>query len=99
MNRREIIKSVALLLGGTFSAPTLMAINQWEQASPFTTTGPAFSLTTSQQKIVAEIAEMILPKTDTMGAKDVGVSAFIEMMLKDFYKAPGHQSFDNLACQ
>lgn len=60
--------------------------------------GAAFSLTTTQQKIVAEIAEMIIPRTDTAGeaspgAKDVGVPAFIEMMLKDCYNQPEHLSF------
>jgi hypothetical protein len=98
MNRREVIKSVALMLGGTFSAPTLMAMNHWENLTEPNTSGAAFSLTTTQQKIVAEIAELILPRTDTAsgtspGAKDVGVPDFIEMMLKDCYKAPEHQSF------
>lgn len=91
------------MMGGAFSAPTLMAMNHWENASNPTGSGAAFSLTTTQQKIVAEIAEMIIPRTDTAGeaspgAKDVGVPAFIEMMLKDCYKQPEHLSFtDGLA--
>lgn len=31
MNRREALKKVAILLGGTLSAPTLMAMSRWEQ--------------------------------------------------------------------
>lgn len=93
MDRREVIKNVALMLGGVFSAPTLMAMDNWENATKPNVSGAAFSLTSTQQKIVAEIAELIIPKTDTVGAKDVGVPAFIEMMLKDCYKAPEHQSF------
>ena len=81
------------MLGGAFSTPTLMAMNHWESASNPTGSGAAFSLTPTQQKIVAEIAEMILPRTDTVGAKDVGVPAFIEMMLKDCYVQPEHRSF------
>ncbi len=81
------------MLGGAFSTPTLMAMNHWENASNPTDSGAAFSLTATQQKIVAEIAEMILPRTDTVGAKDVGVPAFIEMMLKDCYTQPEHRSF------
>jgi hypothetical protein len=50
-------------------------------------------LTERQKKIVAEVAEMIIPKTDTVGAKDVGVPAFIEKMLKDCYTQPEHLSF------
>jgi hypothetical protein len=93
MNRREVIKNVAIMLGGAFSAPTLMAMNHLEQSTKVNGSVAAFSLTEIQQKIVAEIAEIIIPKTDTVGAKDVGVPAFIEMMLKDCYKAPEHQSF------
>ncbi|MEI7585545.1 gluconate 2-dehydrogenase subunit 3 family protein [Runella sp.] len=93
MNRREVIKNVALMLGGAFSAPTLMAMNHWEQATSPTIEGAAFSLSDTHRKIVAEIAEMIIPRTDTPGAKDAGVPAFIEMMLKDCYAQSEHLSF------
>lgn len=81
------------MFGGTLSAPTLMAMNHWEQATTPGTNAAAFSLTATQQKIVAEVAEMIIPKTNTVGAKDVGVPAFVEMMLKDCYLPPDHQRF------
>ncbi len=81
------------MFGGTLSAPTLMAMNHWEQATMPTTNAGAFSLTATQQKIIAEVAEMIIPKTNTVGAKDVGVPAFVEMMLKDCYLPPDHQRF------
>lgn len=93
MNRREVIKNVALILGGTFSAPTIMAMNHWEQGIKANTSIAAFSLTETQRKIVAEIAELIIPHTDTPGSKDVGVPAFIEMMLKDCYAQAEHLSF------
>ncbi len=93
MKRRDAIKKVAILLGGTLSAPTLMAMGRWEQSFAQNTEGVLFSLTELQKQIVAEVAEMIIPKTDTAGAKDAGVPAFIEMMLKDCYFAPEHASF------
>ena len=93
MKRRDAIKKVALLLGGTLSAPTLIAMGRWEQSFIQNTEGVLFSLTEMQRKIVAEVAEMIIPKTDTAGAKDAGVPAFIEMMLKDCYYEPEHLSF------
>ena len=93
MNRREVIKNVALILGGTFSAPTLMAMSRWEKAEKVNSNIAAFSLTETQRKIVAEIAELIIPQTDTPGAKDVGVPAFIEMMLQDCYAQAEHLSF------
>jgi hypothetical protein len=93
MNRREVIKNVALMMGGTLSASSLMAMNHWEQSTSPNNAGAVFILTDIQQKMVAEIAEIIIPKTETPGAKDVGVPAFIEMMLKDCYKEPDQQSF------
>jgi hypothetical protein len=91
MNRRDAIKKAAILLGGAFSAPSLLAMSRWENGA--TLGGLDFSLTDIQRKIVAEVAEMIIPKTTTAGAKDAGVPAFIEMMLKDCYAKPEHLSF------
>jgi hypothetical protein len=91
MNRRESIKKTAILIGGMLSAPTLLAMSRWEQIAP--SSNLDFSLTDTQRKIVAEVAEMIIPKTTTAGAKDAGVPAFIEMMLKDCYAKPEHLSF------
>jgi Gluconate 2-dehydrogenase subunit 3 len=91
MNRREAMSKLALLVGGTFSAPTLNAINHIG-LKPMGIDA-AFVLNEVQRKIVAEVAEHIIPKTDTAGAKETGVPAFIEMMLNDCYKSPEHSSF------
>lgn len=91
MKRREAIKYTAALLGGVFSAPTLLAMNRWEESSVISNAN--LSLTDTQRKIVAEVAEMIIPKSETAGAKDAGVPAFIEMMLKDCYDASAQTNF------
>ena len=93
MNRRDAIRSVALMLGGTFSAPTLLAMNHWENPVAGSSTAADFVLTDNQKLIIAEVAEVIIPKTSTPGAKDAGVPAFIVMMLRDCYKTPEHVSF------
>lgn len=93
MNRRTAITHVAAMLGGALSAPTLLAMNRWESRVPSESFPAEFSLTDNQKLIVAEVAEMIIPKTTTPGAKDVGVPAFIVMMLQDCYKTPEHKSF------
>lgn len=93
MQRRELLKNIALILGGTISAPTLQAMEVWDNPVKSKNISSDFSLNPNQQKIIAEIAELIIPKTDTPGAKDVGVPAFIEMMLKDCYKELDHQNF------
>lgn len=91
MNRRNAIRNVALLVGGAFSAPTLMAMNHWENNSKVSPT--AFALSDNQKLIIAEVAEIIIPKTNTPGAKDTGVPAFVVMMIQDCYRTPEHVSF------
>lgn len=81
------------MLGGTFSAPTLLAMNQWQNPETSLALPVEFVVTDNQKLIIAEVAEIIIPKTSTPGAKDVGVPAFIVMMLKDCYKIPEQVSF------
>lgn len=91
MNRRTAITHVATLLGGALSAPTLLAMQR--RRVPSESNPAELFLTANQQMIVAEVAEMIIPRTATPGAKDAGVPAFIVMMLQDCYKTPEHKSF------
>jgi hypothetical protein len=42
---------------------------------------------------VAALAELILPKTDTPGAKDVGVSEFIDLILTEWYSGDDRTHF------
>jgi hypothetical protein len=44
--------------------------------------------TPNEAKQVAAISEHIIPKTDTPGALDVGVPAFIDRMMADYYQEP-----------
>lgn len=93
MNRRDAIKSVAFMLGGTFSAPTLLAMDRWENKITGKDSTASLVMTDNQKLILAEVAELIIPKTTTPGAKDAGVPAFIVLMLQDCYKTPEHISF------
>ncbi|MEI7586583.1 gluconate 2-dehydrogenase subunit 3 family protein [Runella sp.] len=96
MNRRDALSRVALLMGGTLSAPTLMAFGGEAHVSQAMSAD--FSFNAAQRALVAEVAEHIIPRTTTPGAKEAGVGAFIELMLKDCYKAQEQQNFlDGLA--
>jgi hypothetical protein len=90
MQRRQVIKNITIMLGGSLSLPTLLAMKQKEKGN-FNLL--KFSLSDQQCQILAEVTELIIPKTDTAGAIEAGVPAFIEMMLKDCYQLPEHQSF------
>ncbi|MHA8067512.1 gluconate 2-dehydrogenase subunit 3 family protein [Aquirufa sp. ROCK2-A2] len=92
INRRDAVSKIAMMLGGALTAPTLMAMER-SQTTSHSLNVASFGLSETQRKIVAAVAEQIIPKTSTPGAIDAGVPAFIEMMLKDCYKTPEHKSF------
>src|SRR6266404_3133998 len=84
MNRREALKRVAWLMGGTVSASAIVAIEKGYSATTSAGSKPAI-LRPPQVAIVAVVAEIMIPRTDTPGAIDVGVPGFIDLMLKDVY--------------
>jgi gluconate 2-dehydrogenase gamma chain len=92
MNRRDAIQRAALVLGYTISIPTLTGVLNGCTAKPELAFKPEF-LSPDQASIVAEVAEIIIPKTDTPGAKDVGIPQFIDLMVKDCYKKEDQDSF------
>lgn len=71
-------------MGGAVSAPAIMGILKGCAAKPTVDWKPVF-LSQDQAVLVSEVAEIIIPKTDTPGAKETGVPAFIDLMLKDVY--------------
>lgn len=80
MNRREALRNVALLMGGAISATTLGIITNGCNTSS-DKNGELFSQ--HQQNIIAELADTIIPATDTPGAKVAAVGPFISMMVSD----------------
>src|SRR5712664_2173687 len=79
MNRREVL----LLLAGTGALPDqLLAIGRTVHKR--VRAGTLRALNAHQNETVATIAELIIPKTDTPGAREAGVPAFIDVMLADW---------------
>jgi hypothetical protein len=92
IDRREALKKTAWIMGAAVSASTVAAFLQSCKSAPDLNYKPVF-FDEMQAKIVSELAEVIIPKTDTPGAKDVGVPNFIDMMLKDCYTEEDQKSF------
>src|SRR5256885_7430817 len=79
MNRREVL----LLLAGTAALPDqLFAIGR--AVHKRVRAGTLRALNDHQNETVATIAELIIPKTDTPGAREAAVPAFIDVMLADW---------------
>jgi gluconate 2-dehydrogenase gamma chain len=95
IERREVLRRVAWMLGGAVSAPAALAILQGCSAND----APSVAAWTpkffkgSQKDIVTAIADIILPKTDTSGALDANVPAFIDSMLADVYDSAAKERF------
>ena len=80
------------MVGGAITAPSLAAILN-SCKSPSDSTTSSFVLGTDERSLLAEIAEVIIPKTDTPGAKDTGVAEVIEVLLKDCYNEDQQKHF------
>lgn len=87
MNRREAISSVALLLGGTIIGADAF-LSGCKSSS-----GDGIAFTPDDIAFLDEVAETILPKTNTPGAKDAKVGEFMTVIVKDCYKPAEAKAF------
>jgi Gluconate 2-dehydrogenase subunit 3 len=71
------------------------AVHREVHAAPGASTGqPSYrSLDAETAPVVMAAAERIIPRTDTPGATDAGVTAFIDVMLTDWYDAGDRERF------
>jgi len=51
------------------------------------------AMSASQEKLLAEVCETIIPKTTTPGAKDLSLPLYVQKMLDDCTPAPEQQAF------
>jgi gluconate 2-dehydrogenase gamma chain len=88
MDRRELLTRASMLLGGVITASAASGILAGCTVMPEASAeGPVKTgfLTPAETATVAAMADQIIPRTDTVGAVDVGVPAFIDRMLAGYY--------------
>ena len=83
VDRREALRRAATFLGGVLSAPAIAGVLAGCDSRGADGTWRA--LTSEQGKLVATVAEHIIPETDTPGARAAGVHVFIDLMLAGHY--------------
>ncbi|MFA0964095.1 gluconate 2-dehydrogenase subunit 3 family protein [Roseivirga sp. BDSF3-8] len=98
MKRREAIRVMSLWSAGAIVATELILTgcddgpeNTAANTEKKEDTGPKFE--ERDLAMLNEIGETIIPKTDTPGAKAVGIGSFIAMMVRDCYEPDEQQVF------
>lgn len=92
IDRREALRKTALLMGAAVSASAMAGLLNGCKAKPDLNYKPVF-FNEDQASLISELSGVILPKTDTPGAKEVGVPNFIDTMLKENYKKEDQDRF------
>ena len=88
MNRREAVQRVALMMGGVLSAPLMAGV-----MGQVINKGASLNITADQEALLAEVADIIIPTTDTPGAKAAGAEKFIVRVMRDCYKKEDQDKF------
>lgn len=95
MNRREALRAVSLIMGGTvIGAQAFLSSCQnstEDQKALEEQRDKAFSR--SDIALLDEIGETIIPATDVPGAKAVGIGDFMTMMVVDVYEEKNQEAF------
>lgn len=97
LTRRQALRRVGALLGGVVSAPTVAGVLGGCQRQTGDDWSPS-TLTPEQNEMVDTIAEIIIPATDTPGARAANVNRFVDALVGESYLPEDRKRFlDGLA--
>src|ERR1700680_2012245 len=88
MNRREAIQRITLLMGGVLSTQLTAGL-----MGQVINTGASIPVSDQQRMLLDEVADVIIPATDTPGAKEAGVEQFIVRVMRDCYPKEEQERF------
>jgi len=82
MNRRDTLKQLLLASGG------LIALPSWAREWKVTDLAAySSSFTSTEQQILASVADTIIPAGDSVGAISVGVDKFLQKLIDNCYES------------
>lgn len=84
MNRRDALRRTAAITGMAIGSSVTVGLLESCQPSGKPTWPPIF-LKQDEIKLISAIADILLPKTETVGALDLHVTEFIDLMLRDCF--------------
>ncbi len=91
MNRRTAVKNLAFIAGAATLLPACRPETKQEPKASVAL--KHLDVSAKQEKLLAEVCETIIPRTDTPGAKDLGVHLYVLKMLDDCTEKQEQQAF------
>ncbi len=92
MNRRELIKNVAIMMGGTVVGGSIF-LNGCKMDTKSAGDKTAGFFDTDEVSFLNEVADTIIPTTNTPGAKAAKVGEFMSVMVADCYEPKDQKIF------
>jgi len=93
LNRREILERMATVSGGAVSLTVLSACDGGASVPKDTKNIKLKVLSKANLDLVGDLADAIIPDTDTLGAKSVNVHYFIDELLANWMTKEEQDSF------
>ncbi len=84
LSRRDAIQRLSQIAGGVLSAPLLSALASGCRAEPRSPEWTPEVLTMDQVELLEALVDVIVPATDTPGAREAGVVVFIDTVLSSW---------------
>ncbi len=93
LNRREILHRMTLIMGGSLSLSLITACDNGVQAPSKVENLDLKALSKNQFDLVGDIANAIIPDTDTLGAKAVHVDYLIDDLVANWMRPQERVNF------
>jgi hypothetical protein len=93
LDRRSLIRNAVLLVGGSLAAVPGGALAKTVRKAA---KKPARFFSPGQMAVLGEVADIIIPRTDTPGARDAGVPESFDSLMRNWASAQHQAQFNAL---